>query len=74
MRGSEPGGGWGEDCPLTIASHRKGHRRAGLLAQIIIDKFVDHLPFYRQARRFRRAGFNIRFLLWKAGLTNPAIC
>jgi transposase len=27
---------------------------ASLLAQIIIDKLVDHLPFYRQAQRFKR--------------------
>lgn len=25
-----------------------------LLAQIIVDKLVDHLPFYRQAQRFKR--------------------
>lgn len=28
----------------------------GLLAQIIIDKYCDHLPLYRQMQRFRRAG------------------
>lgn len=31
----------------------------GLLAQVIIDKYVDHLPVYRQMQRFSRAGVNI---------------
>lgn len=31
----------------------------GLLAQIIIDKYVDHLPVHRQMQRFARAGVNI---------------
>jgi transposase len=32
----------------------KGIAAASLLAHIIIAKFVDHLPFYRQMKRFRR--------------------
>jgi len=31
----------------------------GLLAQIIIDKYADHLPLHRQLQRFQRAGVNI---------------
>ena len=34
---------------------------AGLLAQIIIDKYVDHLPLYRQEQRFKREGVNIPY-------------
>lgn len=33
----------------------KGIAGAGLLAQVIIDKFVDHLPLHRQIERFKRA-------------------
>ena len=33
----------------------------GLLAQIIIDKYVDHLPLYRQKERFQREGINIAY-------------
>ena len=33
----------------------------GLLAQIIIDKYVDHLPLYRQEQRFKREGVNIPY-------------
>jgi transposase len=29
---------------------------AGLLAQLVIDKYVDHLPLYRQMERFKREG------------------
>lgn len=31
----------------------------GLLAQVVIDKYVDHLPLYRQMERFKREGVNI---------------
>lgn len=31
----------------------------GLLAQIIVDKYVDHLPLHRQLQRFERAGIKI---------------
>ena len=31
----------------------------GLLSQIIVDKYVDHLPLHRQMQRFERAGVTI---------------
>lgn len=37
----------------------KGIPGAGLLAHIIIDKYTDHLPVYRQAERFKREGVTI---------------
>lgn len=37
----------------------KGNAAASLLAHIIIAKFVDHLPFYRQGQMFRRQGVTI---------------
>jgi transposase len=36
----------------------KGMAGAGLLANIIIEKYVDHLPLYRQIQRFKRAGMD----------------
>lgn len=30
-----------------------------LLSQIVIDKYVDHMPLYRQMERFKREGINI---------------
>ncbi len=32
----------------------KGNAGAGILAHILISKFVDHLPFYRQVQIFKR--------------------
>ncbi len=37
----------------------KGIAGPGLLAQITVDKFVDHLPIYRQIERFKREGVKI---------------
>jgi transposase len=37
----------------------KGMPGAGLLSQIITDKFVYHLPFYRQAQRYEQLGMKI---------------
>jgi hypothetical protein len=33
----------------------------GLLAQIVIDKFVDHLPLHRQMQRFERSGVKLAY-------------
>jgi len=43
---------------------------AGLLAQIVIDKYVDHLPLYRQMERFKREGISIAYSIftdWVSG-------
>ncbi len=37
----------------------KGNAGAGLLAHILINKFVDHLPFYRQVQIFKRQDVTI---------------
>ncbi len=37
----------------------KGIATAGLLAQIAVDKYVDHLPLYRQRERFKREQIDI---------------
>ena len=34
---------------------------SSLLAQMIIDKFVDHLPLHRQMQRFERAGVKLPY-------------
>ena len=33
----------------------------GLLAQIVIDKYVDHLPLHRQMQRFERTGVKLAY-------------
>jgi len=37
----------------------KGMAAAGLLAQIIVDKQVDHLPIHRQIKRYQRDGVKL---------------
>lgn len=46
-------------APLPTFPIEKGIAGPGLLAQIIIDKFVDHLPIYRQIERFKREKIKI---------------
>ena len=44
---------------LPVFPIEKGIAGSGLLAQIMIDKFVDHLPIYRQIERFKREAVKI---------------
>ena len=37
----------------------KGNAGAGILAYILISKFVDHLPFFRQVKMFKRQDVDI---------------
>lgn len=39
----------------------KGIAGESLLAQVMVDKFVDHLPTYRQVERFKRSGIKIPY-------------
>jgi transposase len=53
-----------EDTRIVIADLPslpipKGNAGAGLLAHILISKFVDHLPFYRQVKMFKRQKVDI---------------
>ena len=34
----------------------KGIAEAGLLASVVVEKYVDHLPIYRQVQRYKREG------------------
>ena len=44
---------------LPVRPIDKGIAGPGLLAQIVIDKYVDHLPIYRQVQRFEREGMKL---------------
>jgi transposase len=46
-------------APLPDFPIEKGIAGPGLLAQIIVDKYVDHLPIYRQVQRFARENVRI---------------
>lgn len=44
---------------LPVRPIEKGIAEAGLLANILVEKFVDHLPLYRQIERFKREQIRI---------------
>ena len=46
-------------APVPSQVIDKGIPTAGLLAQVLVAKYVDHLPLYRQERIFGRAGLEI---------------
>lgn len=41
--------------PMVVAQGQPG---AGLLAHVLLSKYVDHLPLYRQQQQFARLGVN----------------
>lgn len=49
----------GQRPPVPAQVIDKGIPAAGLLAQVLVAKFADHLPLYRQEKIFGRAGLEI---------------
>lgn len=48
-------------APMPVRPIEKAIAGAGLLTQVVIDKYVDHLPLYRQMQRFERAGVKLAY-------------
>jgi len=46
-------------APLPPRPIEKGRPGPGLLAQVLVAKYVDHLPIYRQAKIFLRHGIDL---------------
>jgi transposase len=46
---------------LPVRPLEKAMAGEGLLSQILIDKYVDHLPLHRQMQRFERSGVKIPY-------------
>lgn len=46
-------------APAADRPFAKSIAEVGLVVQLIIDKFCDHLPLHRQAKRFRRMGIEL---------------
>jgi transposase len=44
---------------LPLTGFGKCMAGSGVIAQILIDKYCDHLPLYRQLQRFKREGIQI---------------
>ena len=48
-------------APMVDRPLPKAIAGPGLLAQIVIDKYVDHLPLHRQQQRFSRQNVNLAY-------------
>ncbi len=46
-------------APLPSRPIERGHPGAGLLAHVLVSKYADHLPLYRQAQIFGRDGVEL---------------
>ena len=57
--GIDSDGGAVKIAPPAVQIIPKGMATAGLLAQILVSKFCDALPFYRQEKIFVRLGIDI---------------
>jgi transposase len=48
-------------APMPVRPIEKAIAGPGLLAQVVIDKYMDHLPLYRQMQRFERSGVKLSY-------------
>lgn len=58
---AKPGGEGVIIAPMIERPIPKAIAGPGLLAQVVIDKYMDHLPLHRQMERFKRDGVNIAY-------------
>lgn len=61
---------------LPARAIEKGRPGTGLVAHVIVSKFVDHMPLYRQSKKFAREGIAIsRSTLhdWQADICNQLV-
>lgn len=49
----------GVTAPMPLQPIDKGLPGPGLLAEVLINKYQDHLPLYRQSQRFKRMGVTL---------------
>ena len=58
---AKPDNGGIVTAPMIERPLPKAIAGPALLANIVIEKYVDHLPLYRQIERFKREGINIAY-------------
>ena len=46
-------------APVQNEPIAKSYASASLLTDLMVGKYVDHLPFYRQVQMFKRLGVSI---------------
>lgn len=60
-------------APLPVKPISKSYASSSLLADLMVDKYVDHIPFYRQQKQFERLGLKIplpTILDWFQGVSD----
>ena len=65
-----------EDFHMASLPNRpidKGIPGPGLLAQILMDKFCDHLPVYRQVQRYERLGIKLSESCTERSMLTPCL-
>jgi transposase len=69
---AKPGGGGVLIGALPVRPLDKAMAGEGLLAQILIDKYLDHLPLHRQMQRFERSGVKLAYATLTGWVTESA--
>ena len=69
---AKPNGGGVLIGTLPVRPLDKAMAGEGLLAQILIDKYVDHLPLHRQMQRFERSGVKLAYATLTGWVTETA--
>ena len=46
-------------APMPTVPIPRSNAGPGLLAHLLVSKFIDHMPFYRQAKAFKRQGIDL---------------
>ena len=59
-------------APAPQRSFEKSNADASLVAQIVVEKYVDHLPLYRQIKRYERLGVTLSDSTIDSWLTTTA--
>ena len=61
-------------APAPSLPIRRGRATAGLLAHVLVAKYADHLPLYRQSEIYARAGSTCSARRWPTGSASRRRC
>ncbi len=61
-------------APLPSRPIERGRPGPGLLAHVLVSKYADHLPLYRQSQIFEREGLDLDRSHWPIGSARPPPC
>ena len=57
--------------PMPSLPIVRGRPGPGLLAHVLVSKYADHLPLYRQGEIYAREGVELDRLPWPLGSARP---